>query len=140
MPTWKSPYENLPKLRRFPLQADVDLADHQLIKSTAVAHGIVTKFIQTIYHDVAQYARDNSLSYLDSDAFVDYLRQRATAYAASKAGARDDGDRGQGVYQNPPSSTNESPAVHQAPESRLRSIKAAVKKGRGKRVGEEEVD
>lgn len=115
MPTaWKTPYDNLDKAKRFTLCVDVDIDDHRLIKSITVTHGTISKFIQTLYHDIAEYARANNLTIVDSDGFIDYLRQRADSQLALGAGARDGRGNTTGVHQDPPRGTDESPSVPKA--------------------------
>ncbi len=125
MPTpWKTPYENLPAERRFNLSIDVDLHDHRLIKSVTCTHGAITKFIQTIYHDIAEYARANDLTLVDSDAFLDYLRKRADSRFAGCSDARDGRDAAPAVHNNPPDSPVEQPNTPKAPVRRQRNRKA----------------
>lgn len=122
---WKSPYENLDKANRFTLSVDVDLTDHRIIKSIACTHGTVSKFIQTLYHDIAEYARANNLSVLDSDAFINYLRQRADSRLAASAGPRDGRESNTGVRQDASYGSNQSPSLHKTAKGGQRVRKSA---------------
>lgn len=114
MSHWKTPYENLPKDKRFAVVFDVHIDDHRLIKSISCTHGTISKFLQTLYHDVASYARANNLSVVDSDAFIHYLRQRADSRFAAETGARDVGAGTAGLRQDPPHGSDESPSISEA--------------------------
>jgi len=124
---WTSPYKDLPKDRRFNLCADVDINDHRLIKSVACSHGSITLFIQTLYHDIAEYARANNLTVIDSDAFINYLRQRADSRFAATASARDGRDRVAGLCQNSSSGSNQPPAVPETTKTGQRGKRKQTK-------------
>ena len=111
MSTWKSPYDNLPKDRRFHLSVDVDIEDHRLLKATTVSHGALSLVIQTFYHDLAEYVRANNLTYVDADAFLNYLRQRADSRFAPAISSRDERGAESGVRQDTPSRKNKSSGV-----------------------------
>ena len=121
MSHWQSPYEDLPKDRRFAVNFDVDVLDHRLIKSVACTHGSITKFLQTIYHDVAEYARANDLSVVDSDTFINYLRQRADSRFAANSHGGPGRVGSSGVHQDPPHSPRQSSGVSETTPNRRRS-------------------
>lgn len=126
---WKSPYENIEKADRFTLSVDVSKHDHFLIKSVTVSHGAVSKFIQTLIHDIAEYARANHLSYVDSDAFLNYLRQRADSQFARRASERDGRSEPAAVCRDPAPVADQSPSVPETAQDRLGNRKAQTGKG-----------
>ncbi len=118
---WKSPYGDLSDEVAHKLTIRVDETDHRLLKSVTITHGTITLILQTFYHDLAEYVRTNNLSYLDSDAFLDYVRKRADSRFAGDTASRDGRESAAGIHDDPPSRTNKSSGLQKTTGSRPRS-------------------
>lgn len=123
MPLWESPYKLHDKSDIITLTVDVSRRDNATIKSVAAEYGTITRFFQTIFHDLAEYVRTNNLTYLDSDAFIHYLRQRADSRLAPPAGARNESGRTAGVHKDPATRADKPSGVLPAPKGRQRTGK-----------------
>jgi hypothetical protein len=84
-PSWPPIYPNIKASPTIRIQADVPVTDHQAIVGTAANTGVISFVIQQAIKLTAEYVRNNNLSYLDSDRFLDYLRERSFVSNTEKA-------------------------------------------------------
>lgn len=86
---WPPLYPNIKAFPSVRVQADVLLDDHRAICGVAANTGIVTYLIQQTFKLTADYVRTHNLSHLNSEEFIEYIRQRSFTGAPQATAAPD---------------------------------------------------
>src|SRR5688500_15049911 len=88
-----SALSKLPEKEIHRVQADVLRMYTQAIGSVHARIGIVNYIIQHRIHELAEYIRQNKLTYHDSDKLIEWIRQRTSDCNVNQAVPSNDGRR-----------------------------------------------